>query len=157
MTALLSSPTRRPAAAPIGRRLIGGAIVAGIGAVILSVAVGGQVVGTMRDLPAATAADAATLRAAVPWVVVLGLVHVVVGAALATGRDLFRVIAAAITGLAAITLGAAAAMVAAGIDPIGRDAPSVAPAGVAILAVTAALYGAAAALAGTGPVEPGEA
>jgi hypothetical protein len=134
---------------PSLRRLLGAAIVAGIGAVVLSVAVAGNFVGGMSNLPGAAADDARSLGAAVPWIVALGLVHLIVAAALAAGRELVRMIAAVLTGLAALAAAGAAAMTAAGIDPIGSSATGHASAaGVGILAVAALLYGAASLLAG---------
>jgi hypothetical protein len=135
---------------PSLRRLLGAAIVGGLGAIVLSVAVAGNVVGSRAGLPAAQAADAHALTAAVPWIVLAGLIHVVVAAALAAGRDAIRIAAAITTGLAAIAAAAAAVMTAAGIDPFGwSGAGHPAATGAGILAVVAVLYGAAALLAGS--------
>jgi hypothetical protein len=134
---------------PSLRRLLGAAIVAGIGAIVLSVAVAGQFVGSMSNLPGAAAADARSLHAAVPWIVALGIVHLVVATGLAAGRELVRMVAAVLTGLVALAAAGAAAMTAAGIDPLGTSAtghPSAS--GVGILAIAALLYGAASLLAG---------
>src|SRR6187455_3001358 len=72
---------------PSYRRLLGAAIVGSLGAIAFSVAVAGNVVGSMPGLPASTADDARALSATVPWVVLVGVVHLVVAAALASGRD----------------------------------------------------------------------
>jgi hypothetical protein len=133
---------------PSLRRLLGAAIVAAIGAIVLSVAVAGNFVGGMPNLPGAAADDARSLGATVPWIVALGLVHLIVAAALAAGRELVRMVAAVLTGLTALAAAGAAAMTAAGVDPLGSSAGHPSAAGVGILAIAALLYGAASLLAG---------
>lgn len=135
---------------PSFRRLLGAAIVGAIGVIFFSVAFAGHVVGSMTTLPATSAAEAQTLSAAIPWLVLAGLVHFLVAAALAGGRDSVRIAAAAITGITAVAAAAAAAMTAAGIDPFAWSAAGhPAASGVGILGLTAVLYGAAALLAGS--------
>ncbi len=152
MTAL---PVRAPEPtdlirAPSLRRLLGAAIVGSIGVILFSVAFAGHVVRSMNSLPATSGADAQTLSAAMPWLVLAGVVHLIVAAALAGGRDSIRIVAAAITGITAVAAAAAAAMTAAGIDPFAWSAAGhPAASGVGILGVTAALYGAASLLAGS--------
>ncbi len=126
---------------PSLRRLLGAAIVGGIGAIAFSIAIANSFVGTLHHLPAASAA--------VPWFVGIGALNVVVAAALAARRDVVRTIAAVITGLTALAAATAAAMTAAGVDPFGLSGSGQpAPSGVGILAVSAVLYGAATLLAG---------
>ena len=135
---------------PSLRRLLGAAIVGAIGVILFSVAFAGHVVRSMSSLPASSAGDAQTLSAAMPWLVLAGIVHLIVAAALAGGRDSIRIAAAAITGITAVAAAAAAAMTAAGIDPFAWSAAGhPAASGVGILGVTAVLYGAAALLAGS--------
>jgi hypothetical protein len=136
------------------RRLVGASIVGGLGIVAFSVAIGNQVVGSMRTLPAATAVDAHALLGTVPWIAGIGVVHVAVAIALARGGDLVRLVAVAITGLTAVVAGTAAALTAAGVDPFGWTATGhPAASGVAILAVASALYTGAAAAVGIGSAE----
>jgi hypothetical protein len=138
---------------PSPRRLAAGAIVAGIGFVVLSVAFAGHVVSAMA-LPASQAADARTLAAVSPVIAVAGIVHLLVAAALAAGRDLFRIVAATATGIVAIAAGASAAMIAAGVGPFGgAGAHRVSASGVGIMAVAAALYGVAAIMAASESAE----
>jgi hypothetical protein len=152
---LLASPTdvrsvRR--GQPSARRLLGGAIVGALGAIVLSVASGAYVATTRTTLPAAAADDARALAGWIPAIVAVGFVHFLVAAAMVRGRDLVRVAAAALIGLVAIAAATAASMIVAGVDPFGWSAvdhPS--GSGVGILAVTAALYGVAALAAGSGP------
>ena len=152
MTAL---PIRAPEPAdlirqPSLRRLLGAAIVGAIGVILFSVAFAGHVVRSMSSLPASSAADAQALSAVIPWLVLAGVVHFVVAAALAGARDSVRIAAAAITGITAVAAAAAAAMTAAGIDPFAWSAAGhPAASGVGILGLTAVLYGAAALLAGS--------
>jgi hypothetical protein len=139
---------------PSTRRLIGGAIVGAIGAIVLSIAFGAYVATTRTALPLAAAADARALGAWIPAIVAAGLVHFLVAAAMVRGRDVVRVAAAALTGLVALATGTAAAMIVAGVDPLGRTAVEHPTAtGVGILGVTAVLYGLAALAAGSGAAE----
>lgn len=134
---------------PSLRRLLGAAIVGGIGASLFSVAVAGAFVGSKAELAGASAADAGPIVAAVPWIVLAGVVHVLLAAALAAGREVVRTVAAVVTGLTAVAAATAAAMTAAGVDPFGLSGsghPS--SSGVGILAVAAVLYGATTLLAG---------
>ena len=136
------------------RRLVGASIVGGIGILAFSVAVGNQVVGSLRTLPAATAADAHALLGAVPWIAAIGVVHLVVAVALARGGVVVRLVAVAITGLTAVVAGTAAALTAAGVDPFGWTATGhPAASGIGILAIAAALYATAAAAVGIGSAE----
>jgi hypothetical protein len=136
------------------RRLIGASIVGGIGMIAFSVAVGNQVIGSMRTLPAATAGDAHALLGAVPWIAAIGVAHVAVAIALARGGDAVRLVAVAITGLTAVVAATAAALTAAGVDPFGWTATGhPAASGIGILAIAAALYATAAAAVGIGSAE----
>ena len=126
------------------RRLIGASIVGGIGMIAFSVAVGNQVVGSMRSLPTATAADAHALLGAVPWITAMGVVHVAVAIALARGGDVVRLVAVAITGLTAPATTAVRPVMA-----TGHPAAS----GIGILAIAAALYATAGAAVGIGSAE----
>ncbi|HEY7130633.1 MAG TPA: hypothetical protein VH440_00185 [Candidatus Limnocylindrales bacterium] len=151
MTAL---PIRAPEPAdiirePSLRRLLGAAIVGGLGVIAFSVAFGSYVAANMHTLPSSAAADARALLGSVPAIVALGVAHLILAAALAGRRESVRIVGAAISGLIAIAAAAAAAMTAVGVDPFawsGSGHPS--SAGVGILAITAILYGAAALLAG---------
>jgi hypothetical protein len=139
---------------PSLRRLLGAAIVAGIGAIVFSVAFAAFVAVNRSDLPASAAADAQALAGWIPAILAIGSLHLVVAVALVRGRDLVRMIAAAVTGLVALAAATAAVMVAASVDPFGWSAvdhPT--GSGVGILALTAALYGVAALAAGSGPAE----
>ncbi len=134
---------------PSLRRLLGAAIVGGLGVVAFSVAFGGYVVAHMHTLPSSAATDARALLGAVPAIVAVGVAHLVLAAAMAGRSDAVRTVGAAISGLIAIAAAAAAAMTAAGVDPFGwSGAGHPASAGVGILAVAAVLYGGAALLAG---------
>ena len=139
---------------PSLRRLVGASIVGALGIIAFSVAVGNQVVGSMRTLPAATAAEAHALLGAVPWIAAIGVVHVAVAIALARGGDVVRLVAVAITGLTAVVAGTAAGLTAAGVDPFGWTATGhPAASGIGILAIAAALYATAGAAVGIGSAE----
>jgi hypothetical protein len=156
MTSSLATPsdiTQLRRGQPSARRLLGAAIVAALGVVAFSVAVGGFVAATRFALPTHAAADARALLAGVPAIVAVGLVHLLVAGAMLSGRELVRLLAVAATGLTAIAAAAASAMVAAGVDPLGGSAAGHPSAGVGILAVGAVLYGVAAVAAGTAPTE----
>jgi hypothetical protein len=156
MTVIASHPAHSPVrqAAPSARRLVGAAIVASVGVIALSVAVGGSVAASRFALPAETAADAHALVGRVPAIVAIGLVHLLVAAAMLSRRELVRLIAVAATGLVAIAVAAASAMTAAGVDPFGGAAGAHASGtGVGMLALAAVLYGAAALFVGTAPEE----
>jgi hypothetical protein len=135
---------------PSLRRLLGAAIVAGLGVIAFSVAFGSYVVGNMHTLPASSAADAQALRGAIPAIVALGAAHLLLAAAMAGRREVVRIVGASISGLVAIAAAVAAAMTAAGVDPFGWSGSShPSSAGVGILALVAVLYGAASLLAGS--------
>jgi hypothetical protein len=139
---------------PSTRRLVAAAIVGSLGVIVLSIAVGANVASTRMTLAASAAADARALGGWVPAIGAIGLAHFLVAAALIRGRDVLRLAAAALTGIVALAAGTAAAMLVAGVDPLGSSAighPS--RAGIGILAVAAALYGVAALVAGSGPAE----
>jgi hypothetical protein len=156
MTAL-ASPATRPfthsPSSPSLPRLVGGALVATIGIVILSIAVGGYVVGS-NAMHAAQADEARNLVGATPILVAIGLVHLLAAVALIRGRDVFRLAAVLASGLAAVAAASSAAMFAAGVDPISWSGGGHASAsGLGILAILALLYGTAAVAAGSGPPE----
>jgi len=135
---------------PSARRLLAGAIVGAVGAIVLSVAVGAYVATIRTTLPLSAAADARTLASWIPVIVAVGFVHFVVAAAMIRGRVVVRVTAAALTGIVALAAGTAAAMLVAGVDPLGwSGAAHPSRAGIGILALTAVLYGVAALAAGS--------
>ena len=136
------------------RRLFGAALVAAMGAIAFSIAVGGSVVGSMDGLPPAAAADASALTGSVPGFIAVGMLHLVVAVALAHGGAVIRLAAVALTGLTAVVAATAAVMTAAGIDPFaGAGSGHPAQNGVAILVIAAAIYGAAASAVGIGSAE----
>jgi hypothetical protein len=133
-------------------RLVGGALVATIGIVILSIALGGYVVGS--HAAASQADEARQLVGATPILVAIGLLHLLTAIGLVRGREVLRIAAVLASGLAALAAAASAAMFAAGVDPISWSGPTHAStSGLAILAVLACLYGTAAVAAGSGRVE----
>jgi hypothetical protein len=135
-------------------RLVGGGLVAMMGVVILSIAVGNYVVGSSQAIGSSQAAMAHRLVAATPVLVAIGLLHLVVAVALARGRDLPRIAAVLASGLAALAAAASAAMFAAGVDPFNASGSGAAPtSGIAILVIAALLHGTAAVAAGSRPVE----
>jgi hypothetical protein len=158
MTALASSATRpfshTPASpeTPSLPRLVAGALLATIGIVIFSVAVGGYVVGT--HAVSSQADEARKLVGATPILVAIGVLHLLAAVALVRGGDVVRHAAVLASGLASLAAAGSAAMFAAGVDPISwSDGPHASPSGLAILAVLTLLYGTAAVAAGSGPVE----
>jgi hypothetical protein len=156
MTTIASHPVLSPArhGTPSARRLIGAAIVASLGAIMLSVAFGGFVAASRFALPAQTAADAHTLVGRVPAIAAIGVLHLLVATAMLSRRELVRLIGVAMTGLVAVAAATASAMVAAGVDPFGGSAAAHATAtGAGILGLGALLYGAAAVAAGSGSAE----
>jgi hypothetical protein len=155
MTALAPS---RPAAThrgqPSGRRLIGASLIGSLGAIAFSIAVGAAVAASKAGIAPGPAADARTLHSWLPAIVAIGVAHLVVAALLLSGRDLVRIAGVVVSGVVAIAAGAAAAMVAAGIDPFaGSAAGHPSSAGAGILGLAAVLYGAAALAAASGPTE----
>jgi hypothetical protein len=136
------------------RRLVGASIVGGLGMVAFSIAVGNHVVGSMRTLPAATAAEAQALVGAVPAIVAVGVLHLAVAIGLARGGDVVRLAAVAVTVLAAVIAAAGAGLTVAGIDPFGGSPAAYPVAGAGILAIAAVLYATAAAAVGIGSAEP---
>jgi len=137
MTALAGTRSQPPlsvTASPSLPRLVAAGLVATVGIAILSVAVGGYVVGSSHLHVASRAVGAI---------------------ALARGGDLLRLGAALASGLMGIGAAASAVMLVAGIDPFGAAARVAhAPAGsLGLLIVAALAYGAAAVAAGAGPAE----
>jgi len=157
MTALASPISHRPlhvATAPSVPRLIGGGLVATIGIAILSIAVGGYVVGSAHLLVAAQADEARRLVGTTPLLVAVGLLHLVVALALVRGRDIVRIGATLVSGLMALAAAGSVAMLAAGVDPFGGSSATRGSAGGLLLLLLAALaYGTAAVAAGSGPAE----
>src|SRR5262245_64524689 len=118
----LSSPSPHFASLegePSARRLLAGAIVAAVGAIVLSVAVGAYVATTRTTLPSSAASDAHALASWIPAIVTVGLAHFMIAAAMLRGRAAVRLVAAALVGIVAIASGIAAAMLVAGVDPFG--------------------------------------
>jgi predicted nicotinamide N-methyase len=127
--------------------------VATIGIVILSIAVGGYVVGS-NAMDAAQADEARNLVGATPTLVAIGLVHLLAAVALVRGRDVLRLAAVLASGLAAVAAASSAAMFAVGVDPISWSGVGHAStSGLGILAILGVLYGMAAVVAGSGPPE----
>ena len=147
---MIALPLRRPTPAPsTPGRLVAGAIVASAGVVAFSVAVGSFVVGSGHRPDAATAVDAAALVAAVPSLVLVGLLHLFVATVLVIGTGAVRNLATAVIGLAAIVALGRAAVLLIGVDLTDglRIRPSTTD-GVAVLAIAAAAYGTAAIVSG---------
>jgi len=163
MTVLAAPIAHRPLSIPTTPsvpRLIGGALVAAIGIAILSIAVGGYVVGSTHVHVASQADEAARLVGTTPALVAIGLGHLLAALALARGRDLLRIGAALVAGLMALVAGLMAlaaasstAMFAAGVDPFGGGHAHPSPGATALLVVAALAYGTAAVVAGSGPAE----
>jgi hypothetical protein len=146
-------PSTNPAASPSVPRLIAAALVGAIAVVIVSIAIGGYVVGSMHVRIASQAAEARNLIGTTPFLVAVALMHLLAAVALARGRDLIRLAAVIVAGLASIAAAATAAMLAAGVDPIGGTTPSgpPAPSTIAALVIAAVLYGTAAVAAVSDP------
>jgi hypothetical protein len=142
MTALRSPARTTTADHPPGVRLVGAAIVAAMGAIVLSIAFGDFVVGSRHDLPVAIASDARSLLGTVPLIAAVGLVHLVVAAGLACGRSGVRTGARVTTGLAAVA--AASVALTTAVAHVGPQAPTP----TVTLALLAAAYGAATVLTG---------
>jgi len=140
--------------APSLVRLAPAALVGAMGVIVLSVAFSGYVVGSSHGLPAEVSDDARALVAATPAIAAVGLLHLLVALAFARGRDAVRLVAASVTGLVALAAGTSAAMVAAGVDPVGwSSAAHPIGAGVGTMAIAAAVYGLAALVGGIGPAD----
>jgi hypothetical protein len=156
MTALAAPIAHRPLPVPTTPsvpRLIGGALIAAIGMAILSIAVGGYVVGSTHLHVASQADEAARLVGTTPALVAIGLVHLLAALALARGRDLFRIGAALVSGLMALAAASSTAMLAARVDPIGAGHAHPSAGILALLVLAALAYGTAAVAAGSGPAE----
>ncbi len=152
MTALRSPDHRTVAGYHDPRRLLAAAIVASVGVVILSVAVGRYVIGSRHDLPLAIASDAHSLVAAVPWIAVIGLLHVLVAFATASGGRVWRRLALASVAIAALATAILAILAAAGVaSPILDVARGTTT--VVQLVGLAAAYAAASFLAATGEAD----
>jgi hypothetical protein len=128
-------------------------LVGGIGVVVISFAIGGHVVGSSHALVAAQAEEARRLVAATPLLVVLGLAHFLAALALLRGRDLSRIAAVLVTGLAALAAAVSAAMFSAGVDPFGPGRAHASTSSIGLLMLAAFLYGIAAVAAGSGPAD----
>lgn len=137
------------------RRLLGAAIVGGLGVIAFSIAIGGSVAVAKSGLGGGSRVVAGGVAGDVPWLVLIGFLHVAVAIALVRTRDAVRVAAVVVTGLTAIAAAAAAVMTAAGIDPFatGSTVSHAAPGTVGLLVVAAGLYAGAAALVGIEPTE----
>src|SRR4051812_43487400 len=126
MTALFVPSPTTTATGPDPRRLIPAAIVASIGFVVLSVAFSRFVIGSRADFPAAVASDARSLLSGVPWLAVVGVGHLVVAGAIASGSRRVRVAA-----LATTAIGAAVAVVVGIVAVAGAGTGSSGVAGLA--------------------------
>jgi hypothetical protein len=143
MTALFAPSPTTTATGPDPRRLVPAAIVASIGAVVLSIAFSRFVVGSRPDFPAAVASDARSLVGAVPWLALIGILHLLVAGAIASGSRRIRTAA-----LRTVAIGAVAAAVL-GIVALAGAAPG--PVSFAGLAAIATLYGVAAIVGARAP------
>jgi hypothetical protein len=153
-TAPISHRSSTAGSQPPLRRLLGAAIVGGLGAIAFSVAVGGSVAAAKTGVAAGSRLVPGGVAAQIPWLVLVGFVHVAVATAVVRGRDVVRVAAVIVISITAIAAAAAAAMTAVGIDPFGSAAAtSHAPVGIGLLVIAAGLYAAAAALVGIEPTE----
>jgi hypothetical protein len=135
-------------------RLVAGGLIAVMGVVIFSIAIGNYVVGSSETVVPAQGDVALRYVAATPILVAIGLLHAVVALALARGRDGLRTVAVLASGLASIVAASSAAMFAAGVDPFswsGSGQPTTS--GIGLLLVAAVIYGTAAVAAGSGSVE----
>jgi hypothetical protein len=135
-------------------RLIAGGIVATLGILVFSIAIGNFVVGSSHAVVPAQGDVALRFVAATPVLVAIGLLHMIAAVAFVRGRDGLRILAVLATGLTSLVAAASAAMIAAGVDPFswsGAQPPS--SGGIGLLIVAALLYGTAAVAAGSGPVE----
>lgn len=154
-----ASPAPHPLAAdhkplPSLARLIAGGLVATIGILVFSIAIGNFVVGSSRAVVPAQGDVALRFVAATPVLVVIGLFHMVAALALVRGRDGLRLLAVLATGLTSLAAAASAAMIAAGVDPFswsGVVPPS--GGGIGLLLLASILYGTAAVAAGSGPAD----
>ncbi len=134
--------------APLHRHLVAGGLIGAVAALLFSVAVGSFVVGSTHRLQPATAAEASSLVAAVPVLVIAGLAHLALAAALLLGGRRVRTTGVALAVVAAIVGVASAAMLLTGFDPFGGPrAGHPTTQGVAVLLLAAAAYGIAALLA----------
>ena len=135
-------------------RLIAGGIVATLGILVFSIAIGNFVVGSSHAVVPAQGDVALRFVAATPVLVAIGLLHMIAAVAFVRGRDGLRIVAVLAAGLTSLAAAASAAMIAAGVDPFswsGTQPPS--SGGIGLLIVAALLYGSAAVAAGSGPVE----
>ena len=148
MTALPSPDRRSVAGYHDPRRLLAAAIVASVGVVILSVAIGRYVIGSRHDLPLAVVPDAHSLVAAVPWIAVIGLLHVLVAFATASGGGAWRRLALATMAVAAFAAAILAVLAGAGLASPITDATRGSTMVVQLVGLAAA-YAAASFLAAT--------
>jgi hypothetical protein len=148
MTAQLLGRHDTSSAPPASRNLVAGTLVGAVGVISFSVVVGSFVVGSTHRVQPSSAAEAATLVAAVLTFVVGGLVNLAVAAALVVGGRRLRSAAVALTVLAAIVAIGFAVMLLAGIDPSGGvRAGHRTTDGVAVLLLAARTYAVAGLLA----------
>ncbi|HEV7810379.1 MAG TPA: hypothetical protein VGO64_07255, partial [Candidatus Limnocylindrales bacterium] len=106
-TAPISHHSSTAGSQPPLRRLLGAAIVGGLGAIAFSIAIGGSVAVAKSGLGAGSRLAPGAVSGEVPWLVLIGFVHVAAAAALVRGRDVLRVAAVVVTGLTAIAAAAA--------------------------------------------------
>jgi len=118
----LASPVQVPFAdsppAPALPRVLAGGIVATIGIMVFSIAIGNFVVGSSHAVVPAQGDVALRFVAATPILVAIGLLHMVVALALVRGRDGLRLVAVLVSGLTSLAAAASAAMIAAGRRPV---------------------------------------
>jgi hypothetical protein len=154
----LASPVQVPLAerphVPALPRLAAAGIVATIGVMVLSIAIGNYVIGSSHAVVPAQGEVALRFVAATPILVAIGLLHMLTALALVHGRDGLRLLAVLVTGLTSLAAASSAAMIAAGVDPFswsGAAHPSAG--GIGLLVIAAVLYGTAAVAGGSGPVD----
>jgi hypothetical protein len=149
-----AAPLGYDSPAPSLPRLLASGLVAVIGVIVLSIAVGNFVVGSSPTIVPAQTDVAQRLVAATPIVVVLGLLHLLAAVILAWAGDGLRLVAVLAAGLASLAAASSAAMLAAGVDPFGVAARGHGTTGeIGLLIVAAILYGTAAVAGGSGSPE----
>jgi hypothetical protein len=129
--------------------LLAAAIVGSVGVVILSIAFGRYVIASRHDLPAGVAGDAHSLVAAVPLIAAVGVLHLLVAFATASGGSVSRRLAFATMTIAAVATGLLALLFGAGAPSAITTATQPSATFVAELVVLSAAYASASFLAAT--------
>jgi hypothetical protein len=155
---ILASPAQVPSdvrpASPSLARLVAAGLVATMAVIVFSIAIGNQVIGSSRMIVPAQGDVALQLVASTPLLVFIGLLHVAVAFALAHGRDGLRIVAVLASGLTSLAAASSAAMLAAGVDPFALSGGGqISTGAIGLLVIAAVVYGTAAVVGGSGPVE----